>query len=342
MDVISCYKAGVKNVVAPCGTAVTREQILLLNRYADEIILLMDGDDAGKKGAEKALKESINIFINKSVIVLPDALDPDDYFKKFSIDDFKNLEKNKVDGFDFLVKYYTENIDKKDLKRIINALNSLFEYINQWESDVIRNNLIERTAELLNIDKGLLSKEYLTFRNKIKNYKHQGNDDREKDKVDKNSAKSPDQRLKREIELIIDLMQIPDGVELVKQCGLREEHFLNILTQSLYKNYLNVKNDDFVKNFMSYFDDDNIKAYVQNRLFSNEIKQSEIVIKNSIIDRVIDIIKYYYTVTNKRINEKLRLGQFYKDDELIKQLQEEKTVIINEILKLTKLQELKK
>jgi len=128
---------------------------------------------------------------------------------------------------------------------------------------------------------------------------------------------------------------------LVKKCSLREEHFLNLLTQTLYKNYLTEKNDDFIKNFMNYFDDDNIKTYVQNRLFSNEIKQTEIIIKNSIIDRIIDIIKYYYKVTNIRINEKLKLGEFYKDEELIKQLQEEKTVIINEILKLTKLQELK-
>jgi len=196
MDVISCYKAGLKNAVAPCGTAVTREQILLLNRYADEIILLMDGDDAGKKGVEKALKESINIFINKSVIILPDELDSDDYFNKYSIDDFKNLEKNKIDGFDFLVRYYTENIEKKDLKRIINALNSLFDYINQWESDVIRNNFIERTAELLNIDKGMLAKEYLTFRNKIKHYKHQDNDGKETDESGKNNGKTPDLKLK--------------------------------------------------------------------------------------------------------------------------------------------------
>ncbi|MBN2546718.1 MAG: DNA primase [Spirochaetes bacterium] len=342
MDVVSCYKAGLKNVVAPCGTAVTKDQILLLNRYADEIILLMDGDDAGKKGVEKALKESINIFINKSVIVLPEGLDPDDYFKKYGIEDFKNLEKNKIDGFDFLVKYYTENTDKKDLKRIINALNSLFDYINQWESDVIRNNFIERTAELLSLDKGMLAKEYLTFKNKIRNYKNQDINEIEKDKGGKNNAKSPDNRLKREIDLFIFLIQIPDGSELVKQCGLREEHFLNSLTQNLYKNYIIEKNDDFIKNFMNCFDDDNIKTYVQNRLFSNEIKQNENIIKNSIIDRIIDIIKYYYKITNLKINEKLKLGQFYKDEELIKELQEEKTIIINEILKLTKLQELKK
>jgi len=85
MDVISCYKNGLKNVVAPCGTAVTKGQVMLLTRYANEMILLMDGDNAGKKGAMKALSESTGVLLNKSVLLLPDNIDPDDYFKERNI-----------------------------------------------------------------------------------------------------------------------------------------------------------------------------------------------------------------------------------------------------------------
>ena len=82
MDVISCHKCGLQNVVAPCGTAITSGQIKLLTRYAQEIIFLLDGDDAGIKGAARGIFETANIeSVKCSVLVLPNDMDPDDYFK---------------------------------------------------------------------------------------------------------------------------------------------------------------------------------------------------------------------------------------------------------------------
>ena len=336
MDVISCYKNGVKNSIAPCGTAITREQISLLNRYSEEVVLLLDADEAGKKGVEKALKESANILIKTSVLILPDQMDPDDYFKKFSIFDFKEFEKQSIDGFDFLLQYRTRDIDKNNYKKLIDALNLLFGYINLWESEVVKNSLIERMAEIFDIDKAMVAREFLTYKKK-KRYSRNIDDVEE---LRDNNVVLDDLK-KREIDLILFLLHITETEKIIKQCGLREEHFYHLFTQKLFKLFFNEISSINRKDFLNYIDDNDIKNYIEERLFSDEFKQPEEILRNNVIDRIIDVIKRYYLRLNQNINEKLRLGELYKDDDLVKKLQEEKSVIINEIVKLSKLQELK-
>ena len=100
MDVIACHKNGLANAVAPCGTAVTREQLKLVSRYCGEIILLLDGDAAGVKGAVRALKEGVNLEdIKFSVILLPKGMDPDEYFKENQMEDFERLLENRIEAF---------------------------------------------------------------------------------------------------------------------------------------------------------------------------------------------------------------------------------------------------
>lgn len=56
MDVISMHQAGFNNAVAGCGTALTSEQVRLINRYAKEVILAYDADEAGQKAVHKAME----------------------------------------------------------------------------------------------------------------------------------------------------------------------------------------------------------------------------------------------------------------------------------------------
>ncbi len=336
MDVISCYKNGIKNVVAPCGTAVTNGQINILNRYTDEIVFLMDGDDAGEKGVEKGIWESAEIFLKKSVLILPKGMDPDDFFKKNSIDDFKELENKRSDIFDFLVKYKTKNVKKGDYKKLTGALDSLFEFVNLEDNEIVRNSLIERMADLLEIDKGVIAREFITYRNK-RRYTNNKNTEQVNDGNKINLNKT----LKMEIDLILFLMQVENNRDLIKQCGLREEHFFDQFSQNLFKMIFNENFSVKKKDFIDYIDDKFVKEYIEKRIFSDEFKQNAIVLRNNIIDRIIDIIKKYYKKKNEDINEKIKLAVLYKDNDLIKKLQEEKTIIIDEIIKLSKLQELK-
>ena len=88
MDVISLYQYGMKNVVASLGTALTKEQGKLLSRYADEIIIAYDGDDAGRQATLRALGILATSGSKVKVLELPKGMDPDEYIKKYKMEGF--------------------------------------------------------------------------------------------------------------------------------------------------------------------------------------------------------------------------------------------------------------
>lgn len=81
-DVIACHQAGVTNVVATLGTALTDRHARLLRRLCDEVILLFDGDEAGQRAADRAFEVFFLEPIDVRVTTLPDGQDPDELLKQ--------------------------------------------------------------------------------------------------------------------------------------------------------------------------------------------------------------------------------------------------------------------
>ncbi len=81
-DLISLYQAGIRNVVAPLGTALTQQQSRLISYYTDRVVLLFDGDDAGMKAALRSLAVLYGEGLSASVAVLPDGCDPDQLLRE--------------------------------------------------------------------------------------------------------------------------------------------------------------------------------------------------------------------------------------------------------------------
>jgi DNA primase len=88
MDVISAYQAGVQNVVAVLGTALTEDHVRLLRRNVQEIVMTFDGDKAGQQAALRSAEVVKNADVKARVATLPDGLDPDDFLKKYGKDAF--------------------------------------------------------------------------------------------------------------------------------------------------------------------------------------------------------------------------------------------------------------
>ncbi len=82
-DVVGLYDCDVKNVCALCGTAFTINHVFSLKRYCDQVYLMLDPDDAGKKAAKKAKKLLKSINFKYKEIGLPGKRDPDEFVKKF-------------------------------------------------------------------------------------------------------------------------------------------------------------------------------------------------------------------------------------------------------------------
>ncbi|MCD8390666.1 MAG: DNA primase, partial [Firmicutes bacterium] len=118
MDVIATYQAGVKNIVATLGTAITINQAKLMRRYANEIIICYDSDEAGIKAALRAI-DVINEAGGKSrVIRLKGAKDPDEYINKYGIEKFREAVKKSLPSTEYRLsliksKYDTTTPDGK-------------------------------------------------------------------------------------------------------------------------------------------------------------------------------------------------------------------------------------
>lgn len=85
-DVITAFQNGMKNVVATSGTMLTRQQLVILARYTDNIKLMFDNDEAGQISSDKVLKKYTNLGLNIEKANLPqDVKDLDEYFLKYKI-----------------------------------------------------------------------------------------------------------------------------------------------------------------------------------------------------------------------------------------------------------------
>ena len=98
-DVYSFYDNGYQNTCALCGTSISEYQIALAARYCDNIVLVMDSDDAGMIASEKIISKVKESSMNVKRILLPSGMDPDDFAKEYDIsfldESIKNLLGSK-------------------------------------------------------------------------------------------------------------------------------------------------------------------------------------------------------------------------------------------------------
>src|SRR5262249_1822737 len=98
LDLIACYMAGVRNIVAPQGTAFTGERARILKRYAEEVVLCFDSDSAGQNAAVRALDGLLAAGLAIRVATVPEPHDPDSFIKAHGGPAFQELIV-KAQGF---------------------------------------------------------------------------------------------------------------------------------------------------------------------------------------------------------------------------------------------------
>ena len=101
LDLIACFMAGVQNVVAPQGTAFTADHARLLSRYANEVVLCFDSDEAGQNAAVRSLDNLLSSGLAVRVALVPSPHDPDSFIKASGGTAFKQLIERAPDFFDY-------------------------------------------------------------------------------------------------------------------------------------------------------------------------------------------------------------------------------------------------
>ncbi len=118
MDVISVHQVGITNVVATLGTALTEDQAKLISRYAKNVALCYDTDEAGIKATLRAIDILAAAGVRVNVMTLPGVKDPDEFIRKYSAESFKQLAAAAAPSTQYRItllksRYDLSNIDEK-------------------------------------------------------------------------------------------------------------------------------------------------------------------------------------------------------------------------------------
>ena len=149
MDVISLYQAGIRNVSASLGTALTENQARLIKRYTSDVILSYDADAAGQKAALRGLDILYDEDLRARVLVVTDSKDPDEFIKAKGRDAYLALADEALPYGDYKLKRAEEPYDLSDnqqkLKYIRDALRIL-KGMKPVEADMYLGMLAEKTG----------------------------------------------------------------------------------------------------------------------------------------------------------------------------------------------------
>lgn len=118
MDVIALHQAGIENVVASSGTALTVEQIKLIKRLTENVTILFDGDAAGIKASFRSIDLLLSQGMNIRVLLFPDGDDPDSFSRKHPRDFVENFIKKEAQDFiDFKAEILLKEADNDPIKK---------------------------------------------------------------------------------------------------------------------------------------------------------------------------------------------------------------------------------
>ena len=155
-DMISLYQAGIKNVAASLGTALTHEQVRFLKRHLDEAIIVYDGDKSGQIASLRGLDIIFESGIKAKAVMLPQGYDPDSFVREKGKDEFLKLLENKKDIFDYKLDVLLNVYGKDSLDSRIKIVNEMFSSLDKVEDYLIKADYMKKLAGNLGFEEKTL------------------------------------------------------------------------------------------------------------------------------------------------------------------------------------------
>ncbi|HET9710005.1 MAG TPA: DNA primase [Gemmatimonadales bacterium] len=158
-DVIRLALAGIEEVVAPMGTGLTTDQAELLRRYAPQVLLCYDSDDAGLRATFRAGDELLRAGVRVSVATLPEGEDPDTLVRRGGSAAFEAAAKDAVDVLERKIQILERKRFFETLPGRRRALDRLFPTIRAATDSLTRELYLSRVAEVSHVRKDVLERE---------------------------------------------------------------------------------------------------------------------------------------------------------------------------------------
>ncbi|MCD7972758.1 MAG: DNA primase [Candidatus Azobacteroides sp.] len=167
-DVISMHQAGVANVVASSGTALTQGQINLIHRFTENITVLYDGDAAGIKASIRGIDLLLEEGMNVKVVLLPEGEDPDSFARQHSSTEFiEYIKEKETDFIRFKTNLLLAESGDDPIKRA-NLVSDIVRSISLIPNAIVRSMYVKECSSLMEVDEKVIYGELnKIFRNKM-------------------------------------------------------------------------------------------------------------------------------------------------------------------------------
>jgi DNA primase len=166
-DVMSLHQAGIENVIASSGTALTPDQVRLLKRFSNNITLLYDGDTAGIKAAFRGIELVLEEGLDVRLVLFPDGEDPDSYSRKYRPAEVREfVEKNTVDFISFKTNLMLSESGKDPIK-LAGHIKEIARTIALVPDSIARALYTKRCSEMMQVDENMMTGEINSLRMKL-------------------------------------------------------------------------------------------------------------------------------------------------------------------------------
>ena len=264
-DVISFYQSGIENVVASSGTALTSDQIRLVNRLTKNITVLFDGDAAGIRASIRGIDLILEQGMNVKVVTFPDGEDPDSFAKKHSeVALRKYLEESSQDFINFKVSLLMKEASNDPVKKA-GLIRDIVTSISKIPDSIQREVYVQECSRIMEISERVLFSELAQLISKnTKDF----NKNQQKDKQSFEVVKKQTEQLKEVDSLFILEREI---IRILLLFGNQETDFVDFIEVEDEEGVMHLEKEKYTnqvsKELYLNLQDDEIE-------FSNEIFQS--------------------------------------------------------------------
>lgn len=158
LDVISCFSIGVKNAIAVKGTALTDDQVALINRFTNNICLSFDKDDAGYEATKRSLPSLEKKGINITTCIFEDAKDADEAIKK-DPNAFKMSIKKDIPVYDFIYSKTFSSLEKDRVSGKRKISEELLPIFTKISNEIVKEHYLKKLSRELDVSLDALSRE---------------------------------------------------------------------------------------------------------------------------------------------------------------------------------------
>ena len=264
-DVISFYQSGIENVVASSGTALTSDQIRLVNRLTKNITVLFDGDAAGIRASIRGIDLILEQGMNVKVVTFPDGEDPDSFAKKHTEVALREyLEESSQDFINFKVSLLMKEASNDPVKKA-GLIRDIVASISKIPDSIQREVYVQECSRIMEISERVLFSELAQLISKnTKDF----NKTQQKDKQSFEVVKKQTEQLKEVDSLFILEREI---IRILLLFGNQETDFVDFIEVEDEEGVMHLEKEKYTnqvsKELYLNLQDDEIE-------FSNEIFQS--------------------------------------------------------------------